>query len=136
MTEEQAQERFEGWAVVELFGHNREAGHVTTAYFGTSAMFRIDIPEMPEEEVEIGTSRYCNIDGVSKWLPAGSTVLRGSIPGKTRFVGPGAVYALNPCSEAAVRKILGAVGRVTKVVDVPNNKALPEPEFDDEQDED
>ncbi len=29
--------KFEGWAVVELFGHSREAGYVTTDYFGSGA---------------------------------------------------------------------------------------------------
>jgi hypothetical protein len=28
------QATFEGWAVVELFGHSREIGYVKTEYFG------------------------------------------------------------------------------------------------------
>lgn len=36
---------FEGWAVVELFGHNQIAGYVTDApQFGTS-MMRVDVPK-------------------------------------------------------------------------------------------
>lgn len=37
---------FEGWAIVELFGHNQIAGHITdAAQFGTS-MMRVDVPEL------------------------------------------------------------------------------------------
>ncbi len=29
--------KFEGWAVVEMFGHSREVGYITTEYFDTKA---------------------------------------------------------------------------------------------------
>ena len=37
---EQTNARFEGWALIELFGHGHEAGFVTTQYYGDKAMFQ------------------------------------------------------------------------------------------------
>lgn len=70
------QNTFSGWAVIELFGHSTEVGMVTTEYFGTAAMWRVEVP-----------------------------AVNGNPP-RTRFVGPGAVYALNPCTEEAARRLL------------------------------
>jgi len=42
--------KFEGWAIVEMFGHGREIGYVTTQYFGSACLFQIDVPELPERE--------------------------------------------------------------------------------------
>lgn len=60
---------FEGWAIVELFGHNQIAGYVTdAAQFGTS-MMRVDVPG-------IGDNR-----------------------GYTKFFGGAAIYAITPTTE-------------------------------------
>jgi hypothetical protein len=40
----QAQAKFEGWAVVEMMGHQKEIGFVTTEYFG-GAVILLDIPQ-------------------------------------------------------------------------------------------
>ena len=42
-------EQFEGWAIVELFGHQREIGYVTTRYFGTAGR-EIVILEVPAQK--------------------------------------------------------------------------------------
>lgn len=60
---------FEGWAVVELFGHNQIAGYVTDVpQFGIS-MMRVDVPKV------------------------------GDNPGYTKFFGGGAIYAITPTIE-------------------------------------
>lgn len=64
---------FEGWAVIELFGHNQIAGYVTdTAQFGAS-MMRVDVPEI------------------------------GDNPGYTKFFGGAAIYAITPTTEEIAR---------------------------------
>jgi hypothetical protein len=68
---------FEGWAIVELFGHNQIAGYVTdTAQFGTS-MMRVDVPE---------------IDGN---------------PGYTKFFGGASIYAITPTTEKIAKIAAG-----------------------------
>jgi hypothetical protein len=38
---------FEGWAIVELLGHRRLAGHVTEVAMFGSAFLRLDVPSDP-----------------------------------------------------------------------------------------
>jgi hypothetical protein len=82
MTEQQ-QSHFEGWAIVEQMGHNRYAGFVTRR------------PEYVGDQ-------YC---------PAGTTVKEGAVQGYTKYIGPGSLFALTPCSQEAC---LAAVEEVQK----------------------
>ena len=64
---------FEGWAIIELFGHNQIAGYVTdAAQFGTS-MMRVDVPEVDDN------------------------------PGYTKFFGGAAIYAITPVAEEVAK---------------------------------
>ena len=112
---------FEGWAVIELFGHSREAGYVTTEHFGTGALFRVEVPELPEREVTLLRPEWINGQLAGK----GSKILRSGILGRTRFIGPGAVYAMNPCSEEAVKKAIEAMSsRDVKVIELVQERQL------------
>jgi hypothetical protein len=112
--------KFEGWAVVELFGHQKEFGFVTTQYFGGSAMFQIDVPELAEREVTLRAPGYVE----SSWTPAGTVVKRSAVPARSRLVGPSAVYSLNPCEEAVVRRMIDESSRAIAVVSLPDSKQL------------
>ena len=95
--------RFEGWAVVEMFGHAKEVGFVTTETYGTAVLFRVDTPSLPEREFTLESPGYVN---GATWTPAGSKVKRPASPAKTRLIGPGAIYAITPCTEeTALRAI-------------------------------
>ena len=61
------------WAIVELFGHQRLAGHVTEASVGGCQFVRVDIPASGEK------------------------------PAFTRLLGQGAIYAINIVSEDVAR---------------------------------
>ena len=115
------QSSFSGWALVELFGHQREAGFVSTQYFGDKAMFQIDIPEIEAREETLTAPKWLD----SGLAPVGTVIQRESIEGRTRLVNPGAVYALNPATEAAVRAAVAAGGqREIKVISLPEGKQL------------
>lgn len=119
------QAKFEGWAVVELFGHQREIGFVTTEYFGPAAMFRIDVPELPEREFALRSPEYLTIDKRHTLAPTGTIVRREAVAGRTRLVGPSAVYALNPCTEAAAREAIETTTyRNLAIVQLPEGKQL------------
>lgn len=62
-------EKFELFAIVELFGHQRLAGKVSEQTVGSSTFVRIDVPETTVQ------------------------------PKFTRIVNPSAVYAINPVTE-------------------------------------
>lgn len=126
---EQQSAKFEGWAVVELMGHQREAGFVTTQYFGGPALFQVDVPELTEREVTLTRPEWVNGD----YCPAGTKVVRGAIQARTRLVSPSAIYARNPCTEDVVRKMLeDSVPRPILAVTLPEGKRLEAPEQEDD----
>jgi hypothetical protein len=63
-------EQFEGWAIVELFGHQVVAGYVSTASLGGASFVRVDVPAAGPE-----------------------------LPAFTKLYGAAAIYALTPTDE-------------------------------------
>lgn len=68
-------ELLESWALIEIFGHDKIAGLVTTRKFGTQVMFQVDVPK------------------------TGGTGFAYS-----RLLSPGAIFAIQPTSEEWCRK--------------------------------
>lgn len=62
-------EKFELWAILELFGHSRMAGKVSEQTIGSASFIRIDVPETKSQ------------------------------PAFSRIVNPSAIYAINPVTE-------------------------------------
>ncbi len=119
MTEDQA--RYEGWAILEIFGHQRFAGFVKTEYYGTACMFRLDVP--PLEERTRVTKRAGTVGG--QWVQAGATVQEGAVQGYSKLFGVGAIYAMTPCTqEAALAAVEEIQPRPLMLVSLPPEKAL------------
>src|SRR6185369_13426505 len=97
MEAEVKQSTFEGWAVLELMGHRKEIGFVTTQAFGQAVLCRVDSPELPEREHVLESPTY--VDG--RYCPIGTKVKRQSSPARSCLVAPAALYAINPCAEQA-----------------------------------
>lgn len=68
------------WAIIELFGHTRIAGKVANVSIAGCGFIRVLVPEHE------GRKAY------------------------TRDIAPKAVYAINPCDEAAARSAMGYCG--------------------------
>lgn len=66
------QATFEGWAVVEMMGHRKEIGFVTTQAFGQAVLFRVDVPELPEREFTLESPEYAG----GRYCPTGTKVKR------------------------------------------------------------
>lgn len=64
---------FEEWAIVEMLGHRRLAGHLREVTIAGAGFLRLDIP------------------------PAGDD------PGRTQLIAPGSVYAIHPVAEDLAR---------------------------------
>lgn len=137
MDEQIQQAKFEGWAVVELFGHIREAGYVTTEYFGAACFFRVSVPDLPAREFQLkqpawGTVPTPTLGGQDileeRRLPVGAIVKRQVIPGKSRLVGASAIYSLNPCTQEEVYRQLEEAQRYNTeslvLVSMPAEPAL------------
>jgi hypothetical protein len=80
-------EKFDSWCVCELFGHQQIAGRVTEASIGGCSFLRVDVPDQP---------------AIPKRDYYGA---QDALPAYTRYFGQGAIYALNPCSEAVARRV-------------------------------
>lgn len=139
---EAQQNSFEGWAVVELFGHQRAVGFVTTQVFGSAVLFRIDTPELPEREYTLERPAYVSLlqtiptDPDRQWCPAGSRVKRQAVPACTKLVGPSAIYAMTPCTEATARM---AIERTIEppliLLELAESRALPDTGIVDDDDD-
>jgi hypothetical protein len=130
---DQEQAKFSGWAMIELFGHGHEAGFVTTQYFGDKAMFQVDIPEIPAGQETFIVPRWLG----KKLAPVGTVIEKEAIPGRTRLINPGAVYAMNPATEEAVRAVIARnEAREIKVISMPEvaMQRLSAPDNDDGDD--
>lgn len=102
---EPTQAKFEGWAIVELMGHQRECGYVTTEAYGQAVLFRVDVPGFPEREYILPRPTWTN---AGDRLCAGAKVRREEIPARSRLISPSAIYALNPCTEEAAKAAIEA----------------------------
>ena len=117
------QATFEGYAIVEIMGHNREIGYVKTEYFGGPALFRIDQPALPEREHELTRAQWIG-DVLAQ---PGTKVQRAALPGKTSYVGPSAIFRLTPCTEETVMRALEElIPTPVKILHLVENKKLTE----------
>lgn len=94
---ENQQSKFEGYAIVEIMGHQKMAGYVTTEAFGNVVMFKIHQESAPPEEKILDSSRYLG----GEWHPAG-TKLRATRQEAVSYIGAGSVYRMTPCTREDV----------------------------------
>jgi len=124
MTEIQ-QSRFDGWAIVEVFGHQRYAGYVTTEAYGQAVLFRIEVPPLEARE---RIAKHYEYDDDEKSIPPGSTVKEAPVQGYRKLFGAGAIYGITPCTkEAAEHAIDGMARRKLTLVSLPPERAIPAP---------
>lgn len=92
-------ESIEGWAIVEIMGHQQVAGYVKTQAFGGTAMLRVDVPDLPEVRKPVrcyGYGETPTVDGEE---------VKPAEPGHTQFVGMGSIYRLRLCDEPTARAV-------------------------------
>jgi len=120
---EQQQAKFEAWAIVEVMGHQRYAGYVTTEAYGQAVLFRVDVPALAERERTMVRPEWTG----GQYCDAGTTVKEGAVQGYTKLIGAGSIYAITPCTEeAAIKAVEALQDRPLMVISVPEgNKALP-----------
>lgn len=110
--EEIKQTRYEGWALVEIMGHRRAAGQVTTEYIGQAAFLRIVTPEVPPTTYTVDSDRW--IEGTRVY--AGS-VMECSREREEILVGSASIYAITPIKEEDVLSHAPLKHRVIQAAD-------------------
>lgn len=104
---------FEGWAILELMGHRRLAGHISEAQIGGASFIRIDVPNGCT-----GTSAsWCPVHGdctcpepnEAKNDPGcplhADQSAHGAEAVATQFYSPSAVYCLTPTTQEMAMKV-------------------------------
>lgn len=94
---------FEGWMILELFGHNMIAGFISEQSIGGASFVRVDVPDLDGKD------------------------------GFTKFFNGSAVYAMTPTTEAVARQAAGnlTVRPVTPWVVPDARRELPAPTVDE-----
>jgi len=119
--DELPQAQFNGWARVEVMGHQTHIGYVRTEAYGQAVMFRVDTPELPEREYELARPEWAG----DTYCQAGTKVQRPAEPGVTVLIGAASIYRIVPCTEEAARKAIEANRRTElKLVSLPPQMAL------------
>ncbi len=80
------QEGFAGWAIVELFGHKRLAGHVSSQVVAGGSLVRVDVPETQADRTP-------------------------TTPAYSKLVGLAAIYAITPVTEEVARRAAREIER-------------------------
>lgn len=133
---ESSQANFNGWARVEILGHQSHIGYVRTEAYGQAVLFRVDTPELPEREYVLEEPEYVRANGRDTWAPKGTKVRREATPGVSVLVGSGSIYRIVPCSEAAALKAIESNGRSPlKLVELPEARAIEGPSDSDSDEE-
>lgn len=96
-------EKFEEWAIVELFGHQKIAGRISEQQIGGTSFVRVDVPE---------------IDGQHPL---------------TKLFGSGAIYAITITDEQTARAAAKYWKPIPMDRFTLANMALPAPLFDDQE---
>jgi hypothetical protein len=137
MNENQA--KFDGWAIVDVLGHQRYVGYVTTEAYGQAVLFRVDVPAARRTRARDETSQATS--PMVSYLPAGATVKEGAVDGYTKLMGSGSIYTFTPCTkDAALAAVEEAQVRPLMSVSLPEGQLLPEAaapadDFADEDDD-
>jgi hypothetical protein len=75
---------FDEWAVVEIMGHKRFAGHVTEQAVGGASFVRVDVPEIT--------------------LPTGDV-----LQPFTKLFGASSIYCISPCTEETAKAFAASI---------------------------
>jgi hypothetical protein len=107
---------------VDVLGHQRYVGYVTTEAYGQAVLFRVDVPALDERERVTKRPGY---EAGGRYLPAGTTVKEGAVAGYTKLIGSGSIYALTPCTkEVALEAVEQSQPRPLMSVALPPERAL------------
>jgi hypothetical protein len=83
---------FEGWAILELMGHRKLAGHLSEQTIGGAAFLRIDVPKAPPNPPLDLRAVGDADEAAAPWAV-------------TQFYAPSAVYCITPTTEDLARKV-------------------------------
>lgn len=117
------QEKFETWAIVELFGHNKIAGKVSEQTIGGSSLIRIDVPNT---EASPAFTRLLNVSAIYAINPVTEEVA----------VGYAGRLQSKPIEAWDAREVLKRIDDMKKLNAPPSVEAHGGEGFEEEEDDD
>lgn len=117
------QEKFETWAIVELFGHNKIAGKVSEQTIGGSSLVRVDVPDT---EASPAFTRLLNVSAIYAINPVTEEVA----------VGYAGRLQSKPIEAWDAREVLKRIDDMKKLNAPPSAEAHDEVGFDGPEDDD
>ena len=89
-------DKFDSWAIVEVFGHAKFAGRVTEHAIGGASFVRVDVPAVDNS------------------------------PAFTKLFGASAIYSITPVTEELARQAVKACHSEPISVYIPENRSIPQ----------
>jgi hypothetical protein len=93
---------FDSWAIVEVMGFKKLAGHVTEQQVAGASLLRVDVPECVTGQV--------------------------TVPAYSKLIGVGSIYMITPTDEATARKAANVLAHQNDPLPIyipPEQKQLP-----------
>lgn len=91
--------KFEGFAHVQILGHQEVSGYVTPESYGHVVLFRVRLDAPEPREFVLDREQWI----AHRVLQAGSRIRR-TYQAVEQLVGAGSVYRITPCSEEEARR--------------------------------
>ena len=98
--EDSNQTKFEGYALVEVMGHRRHAGFVTTVFIGTAAFLQVVNEEVPTTQYRLDQDAVVD----AEYCYAGSLIESGR-ERREILIGTGSIYAITPISAEQAERL-------------------------------
>jgi hypothetical protein len=101
---------FQGWAILELFGHRQVPGMVDESQVAGARFLRVRVPDLKRDE----TGRVTGVDLERVRLE--------------QLYAPAAVYALTPTTEETIARLLAREAAYLPLLPPPGSPPMPEEE--------
>lgn len=118
------QSKFEGWAIVNVLGHQQFAGYVTTEHFGQTVLFRVVSPDRESRTRVSKEGEYMRSFRGYSYAQEGWQISEGPMPATERYIGAGSIYTLEPSTR---EKVVAALDEASPrpVVEVTDAEGKP-----------
>jgi hypothetical protein len=119
--------QFNGWATIEIMGHQQTSGYVQSVAFGSTVMFEVSVPALEPVEQVLDKAMRLNYELV----PAGSRI-RISREASKQYIGAGSIYRMTAVDETTALARAGQKIEILEKVEAPMIQGSRLGELDDD----
>jgi hypothetical protein len=95
------------WAILEIFGHTKHAGKLSSVTVAGAGFVRIEIPALPAKTRVLERAEYVRDPATARSIMAtpGATLGLSDEPASEKVYNPTAIFSIAPVSEATARAV-------------------------------